>query len=297
MKINSVLLLFSFLFSIAVSASAQEFGNIDNDTGGGNSGTQQRNVPGNDNRPGFPNMRGMPGGGNFAIFGIRMQAIAAARDDSGQLDTAKFQSEFMSKLKEIDTDNNGILSTEEMEKYQRSQRPETGGPGQNMPGGGQGPGFPGEAPRNMAGNIFLMGLQMQALMDARAADGKVEIARFKEAFLKAAREADANSDNFIDEEEIQQSQAKRMEEMRRQMERANGNRPNRDRAGSDRNANRRNSNDRPSRNDNQGRQMPPGGFGQRGPVWDLEWAPEHRPVSQKLLPTPLLKTAIWTFIK
>lgn len=95
---------------------------------------------------GFPGLGG-PGVIGMGITVFQRQIAMKAQTDDGKIDIAKFRSEYLSALKEADSNNDGILVEEEMRALQEKTREMIG----NMMGGQGRPGFGGPNEPNLRG--------------------------------------------------------------------------------------------------------------------------------------------------
>ncbi|MBP5620615.1 MAG: SUMF1/EgtB/PvdO family nonheme iron enzyme [Thermoguttaceae bacterium] len=162
---------------------------------------------------GFPGQGG-PGGfpGQPAPAGI-FAVITEATAEEGSVDLKKLETSLTKALKDADKDSDGLLDEEEWRGF--SGMGGFGGPGMGGPGMG-GPGMGGFGGQGASGGRRMMAvlmLQGQATTAAQTEDGKIDIAKFRAEYLKLLKEADANSDGLLDEDEVQAMQEKAREAM------------------------------------------------------------------------------------
>lgn len=172
--------------------------------------------------------------GAMALMSLQMQARQSALSEDGKVDVKKFAAAFMAAAKGFDTDGNGLLSAEELQKVMETQRPAGfGRPGDagssgDAPGQGRsnmrrqndnstmlnnpspnailrgqdenrrfpGPGGPGGFP----GQPVPTGL-FAVISESTTEDGSVDLKKLETSLTNALAEADTNSDGLLDEEE------------------------------------------------------------------------------------------------
>ena len=157
---------------------------------------------------GFPGQGG-PGGfpGQQNASGV-FAVITEATAEDGNVDLKKLETALTKALKDADKDSDGLLDEEEWRSF--SGMGGFGGPGMGGPGMG---GFGGQGAMGGRRMMAVMMLQNQAITAAQTEDGKLDIAKFRAEYLKLLKEADANSDGMLDEDEMQAMQEKAREAM------------------------------------------------------------------------------------
>ena len=162
-------------------------------------GTRQRGPGNNPNGPGARGQGG-PGGPNGGPRGAGMNGPGAMQPsgifkvvsdttaEDGSIDLKKLESNLNKALKEADKDTDGSLNDEEWSTF-------TGIPRMMIPA-----------------SAVLGTLQRVVLEKTRTEDGKVDIKKFRTEFIAQIKEADANNDGSLDENEVQALMTKINEE-------------------------------------------------------------------------------------
>lgn len=156
--------------------------------------------------PGAP-QGGFFGGSQETPF---LKAITDSFEEDGSVNLAKLEKLLKEALDKADSDNDGSLADDEWRAF-------AGGFGGRGMGG---PGFGGFG-QNQNPNAFramqILAVQRDAQTVALGEDGKLDIAKFRAEYVRLLKEADANKDGFLKEDELQAMQQKAMERMQEEM--------------------------------------------------------------------------------